>query len=73
MACTDPRPSGAATLTTRRSVKESYQAAWLLNAVRCIDLIKPAGNATEEQLRRFCARRVSRSRLTFSRHWTSAP
>ena len=28
----------AATLVTRRSVKKEWQAAWLVNAIRCIDL-----------------------------------
>ena len=28
----------AATLTTRRSVKKEYQAAWLVKAMTCIDL-----------------------------------
>ena len=34
----------AATLTARRSLKGDWQAAWLLNAVRCIDLTTLSGD-----------------------------
>ncbi|MBX3569896.1 MAG: deoxyribose-phosphate aldolase [Rhizobiaceae bacterium] len=46
----------AATLTTRRSVKKANQAAWLVNAIRCIDLTTLAGDDTEGRVARLCAK-----------------
>lgn len=46
----------AATLTTRRTVKKVWQAAWLVNAIRCIDLTTLAGDDTEGRVRRLCAK-----------------
>ncbi len=46
----------AATLTTRRTVKKAWQAAWLVNAVRCIDLTTLAGDDTEDRVARLCAK-----------------
>ncbi len=46
----------AATLTTRRSVKKEYQAAWLVKAMTCIDLTTLAGDDTAERVRRLCAK-----------------
>ena len=46
----------AATLTTRRSVKKEYQAAWLVKAVTCIDLTTLAGDDTAGRVRRLCAK-----------------
>ncbi|PKP73865.1 MAG: deoxyribose-phosphate aldolase [Alphaproteobacteria bacterium HGW-Alphaproteobacteria-6] len=46
----------AATLTTRRTVKKDWQAAWLVNAVRCIDLTTLAGDDTPDRVRRLCAK-----------------
>jgi len=46
----------AATLTTRRSVKKEYQAAWLVKALSCIDLTALAGDDTPERIRRLCAK-----------------
>ena len=46
----------AATLTTRRTVKKQWQAAWLVNAVRCIDLTTLAGDDTDERVARLCAK-----------------
>lgn len=46
----------AASLTTRRSVKKEWQAAWLVNAVRCIDLTTLAGDDTEDRVARLCAK-----------------
>ncbi len=46
----------AATLTTRRTVKKEWQAAWLVNAVRCIDLTTLAGDDTEDRVARLCAK-----------------
>lgn len=45
-----------ATLGGRRSVKKVHQAAWLVNAVRCIDLTTLAGDDTEDRVRRLCAK-----------------
>jgi deoxyribose-phosphate aldolase len=46
----------AATLTTRRSVKKAHQAAWLVNAIRMIDLTTLSGDDTRERVRRLCAK-----------------
>lgn len=42
----------AESLSGRRSVKKSQQAAWLLKAVTCIDLTTLSGDDTEERVRR---------------------
>ncbi|MFN3275179.1 MAG: deoxyribose-phosphate aldolase [Paracoccus sp. (in: a-proteobacteria)] len=46
----------AATLPSRRSLKKDHQAAWLLNAVRCIDLTTLAGDDTPDRVARLCAK-----------------
>lgn len=46
----------AATLPVRRSLKKDWQAAWLLNAVRCIDLTTLAGDDTPDRVARLCAK-----------------
>ncbi len=46
----------AATLTTRRTVKKEYQAAWLVRAIECIDLTTLAGDDTPDRVRRLCAK-----------------
>lgn len=46
----------AASLPTRRSLKKDWQAAWLLNAVRCIDLTTLAGDDTPDRVARLCAK-----------------
>lgn len=46
----------AASLGTRRSVKQDYQAAWLLKAITCIDLTTLAGDDTEGRVARLCAK-----------------
>jgi deoxyribose-phosphate aldolase len=46
----------AATLTTRRSVKKEYQAAWLVKALQCIDLTTLAGDDTKGRVERLCAK-----------------
>jgi deoxyribose-phosphate aldolase len=46
----------AATLTTRRTVKKAFQAAWLVNAIRCMDLTTLAGDDTEDRVARLCAK-----------------
>jgi deoxyribose-phosphate aldolase len=44
------------TLTCRRTVKKEWQAAWLLRAIRCIDLTSLAGDDTPGKIRRLCAK-----------------
>jgi deoxyribose-phosphate aldolase len=46
----------AATLTTRRTVKKEWQAAWLLRAITCIDLTTLAGDDTSGNVLRLCAK-----------------
>ena len=46
----------AASLGARRSVKKQWQAAWLINAIRCIDLTTLAGDDTADRVRRLCAK-----------------
>lgn len=46
----------ATTLTTRRSVKKEYQAAWLVKALQCIDLTTLAGDDTAGRVHRLCAK-----------------
>jgi deoxyribose-phosphate aldolase len=46
----------AATMTTRRSVKKEYQAAWLVKALQCIDLTTLAGDDTAGRVHRLCAK-----------------
>ncbi len=46
----------AATLTTRRTVKKEWQAAWLVRAIQCIDLTTLSGDDTEGRVRRLCAK-----------------
>ena len=41
----------AATLTTRRTVKKEWQAAWLVKAITCIDLTTLAGDDTPARVR----------------------
>jgi len=55
----------AATIPTRRTVKRELQAAWLLQAVRTIDLTTLSGDDTPGTVKRLCAkaRRPIRSEL----------
>lgn len=46
----------AATLVARRTVKKDWQIAWLLRAVRCIDLTTLSGDDTDERVLRLCAK-----------------
>jgi deoxyribose-phosphate aldolase len=46
----------AATLPTRRTVKKEWQAAWLLRAISCMDLTTLAGDDTDGNVRRLCAK-----------------
>ena len=45
-----------ATLTTRRSVKKQWQAAWLIKAIQMIDLTTLAGDDTPGRVKRLCAK-----------------
>ena len=46
----------AATLSTRRTVKKDWQAAWLARAITCIDLTTLAGDDTAGRVQRLCAK-----------------
>lgn len=46
----------AATLSTRRTVKKEWQAAWLLQAVQNIDLTTLSGDDTAGTVKRLCAK-----------------
>ena len=46
----------AATITSRRSVKNDFQAAWLLKAISLIDLTTLSGDDTPERVKRLCAK-----------------
>ena len=46
----------AATLPGRRSVKKTWQAAWLLRAITCLDLTTLQGDDTPGNVRRLCAK-----------------
>ena len=46
----------AATMSTRRTVKKEHQAAWLIHAVKTIDLTTLAGDDTPGTVRRLCAK-----------------
>jgi deoxyribose-phosphate aldolase len=65
----------AATLTTRRSVKKEYQAAWLVKALQCIDLTTLAGDDTADRVKRLCdkARRPLRDDLVKALGLAEAP
>ena len=46
----------AKTLPGRRSVKKSYQAAWLCKAISCMDLTTLSGDDTPARVKRLCAK-----------------
>ena len=46
----------AASMVARRALKGQYQAAWLLNAIACMDLTTLAGDDTPDRVRRLCAK-----------------
>src|SRR6266702_6967904 len=46
----------AATIPTRRTVKQQWQAAWLLRAITCIDLTTLQGDDTPGTVQRLCAK-----------------
>ena len=43
-------------LTKRRSIKKEWQAAWLLKAIRCIDLTTLSSDDTPDRVRRMCSK-----------------
>ena len=51
-----PHTDEISSLGARRSVKKQWQAAWLLNAVGCIDLTTLSGDDTPDRVRRLCAK-----------------
>jgi len=46
----------ATTLTWRRLVKQEWEAAWLVRAIRCIDLTTLEGDDSPGKIRRLCAK-----------------
>jgi deoxyribose-phosphate aldolase len=46
----------AATMSTRRTVKKEWQAAWFLRAITCIDLTTLQGDDTPGNVLRLCAK-----------------
>lgn len=44
----------AASLAARRTVKKDHQAAWLIQAIKCIDLTTLAGDDTPGRVERLC-------------------
>src|SRR5690606_16895700 len=46
----------AAAVPSRRALKGLHQAAWLVNAVRCLDLTTLAGDDTAGRVQRLCAK-----------------
>ncbi len=48
----------AATMSTRRTVKKDWQAAWLLHAVKTIDLTTLSGDDTPGTVKRLCAKAI---------------
>src|SRR5690606_20208066 len=45
-----------ATLPGRRTVKQEWQAAWLLRAIQCMDLTTLSGDDTPGNVMRLCAK-----------------
>ena len=45
----------ASSIGSRRSVKKQHQAAWLLQAIQCIDLTTLSGDDTTGRIKRVCA------------------
>ena len=46
----------ASSIGSRRSIKKQHQAAWLLQAVKCMDLTTLSGDDTAGRIRRLCAK-----------------
>lgn len=49
----------AATLPARRTVKQQWQAAWLVQALQCIDMTTLSGDDTSGRVRRLCAKAIN--------------
>ncbi len=45
-------------LTKRRSIKKEWQAAWLLKAIRCMDLTTLSSDDTPYRVRRLCSKAI---------------
>ena len=43
-------------LTKRRSIKKAWQAAWLLKAIRCMDLTTLSSDDSPDRVRRLCSK-----------------
>jgi deoxyribose-phosphate aldolase len=46
----------ASSIGSRRSVKKQHQAAWLLQAIKCMDLTTLSGDDTTGRVKRLCAK-----------------
>ena len=46
----------ASSIGSRRSIKKQHQAAWLLQAVKCMDLTTLSGDDTTGRVKRLCAK-----------------
>jgi len=46
----------ASSIGSRRSVKKQHQAAWLLQAIKCMDLTTLSGDDTIGRVKRLCAK-----------------
>ena len=46
----------ASSIGSRRSVKKQHQAAWLLQAIKCMDLTTLSGDDTTGRIKRLCAK-----------------
>ena len=46
----------ASSIASRRSIKKQHQAAWLLQAVKCMDLTTLSGDDTTGRVKRLCAK-----------------
>ena len=46
----------ASSIASRRSVKKKHQAAWLIQAIKCIDLTTLSGDDTAGRVKRLCAK-----------------
>ena len=46
----------ASSIASRRSIKKQHQAAWLLQAIKCIDLTTLSGDDTAGRVKRLCAK-----------------
>ena len=53
----------AGTMSTRRTVKKEHQAAWLIHAVKMIDLTTLSGDDTVGTVKRLCAKARQPRRL----------